>query len=101
MDKFVVTPFLDLNTEDGDLPIREEDLSRLTNAELRQLRISRTELRRCFAKGIKLMHHRDWARERPIAQESLDGEWFVLICGYNQFTHPLMGDNDASNSKKN
>jgi hypothetical protein len=86
----IKTPFLDVSTEDGDLRIYEDDLSRITAAELKQLRMTREVLQECFAEGVRLMKDRDWAKQGPCADETLEGEWFVLVVGYNQHTHPLM-----------
>jgi formate-dependent phosphoribosylglycinamide formyltransferase (GAR transformylase) len=85
-----------LGTEYGDVEIREEDLSLVPAAELKKFRITRAELRRCFAEAMELMKgatQEDWARRRPVCEETLDGKWEVHgPIGYNQYTHPLMHD---------
>jgi hypothetical protein len=96
----IKTPFLDVSTDDGDdvvsYRIYEDDLPRLTKADLKKLRISREVLHECFAEGVRLMKDRDWAKCRPCADEHADGTdevygtRMVLIVGYNQYTHPLM-----------
>jgi hypothetical protein len=87
-------PFMHLGTEHGDLEIREDDLSSVTDKELKKLRISREELRRCFAEAMEMMRgatQGDWARHRPTCEETLDGKWVVSgPIGYSQFSHPLM-----------
>jgi hypothetical protein len=90
----LIAPFMHLSTKDGDVEIREEDLSSVTDAQLKKWRITRNELCRCFAEAMALMQRatqEDWARGRPVCEESLEGEWVVGgPIGYNQFTHPLM-----------
>jgi hypothetical protein len=72
--------------------IGEDELSTLTNEELAKLRISREELHRCFAEGVKLMKGRsDSDRVRPIAVETYDGKWEVHIVQ----SDPLMQDSDG------
>ena len=46
---------LDISTYEGDVTIRESELSSITDADLTKLRISRKELHRLFAEGKKLM----------------------------------------------
>lgn len=102
----IKTPFLEITTDyaDGEVVayrIYEDDLPQLTEANLKELRITREVLRDCFVEGVRLMKDRDWAKCRPVADEDVDGtdEVFgsrlVLIVGYNQYTHPLM-DGPAS-----
>jgi hypothetical protein len=96
----MIIPFMHLGTEDGDVEIRAEDLSRITPAALKRWRITRAELRRCFAEAMELMKgatQGDWARRAPVCEETLDGKWVVVgRVGYNQYTHPLMyGDDDG------
>jgi hypothetical protein len=92
----MIIPFMHLGTEEGDVEIREEDLSLVTAAELKKYRITRAELRRCFAEAMELMKgatQEDWARRRPVCEETLDGKWEVVgTVHYNQHTHPLMDD---------
>jgi hypothetical protein len=90
----LVAPFMTLGTKDGNVDIRAEDLATVTDAELRRLRITREELRRCFAEAMEMMRGAtpaDWAKRRPVADQMQDGEWVVVgLVGYNQHTHPLM-----------
>jgi hypothetical protein len=47
-------PLLEVNTDYGlRRAIQEDDLTLLTDAELKTLRMSRADLQRCFAKGVK------------------------------------------------
>jgi hypothetical protein len=69
-----------LATDAGDIEIRKHELPSLTEAELKQHRISRQELRRCFAAGAKLMKSTTPSdRTRPVASETLDGKWEVRL----------------------
>ena len=80
---------LALATDYGDVEIREDDLSSLSDAELRRLRITRTELHRAFAEGAELMKSpSDWVR--PVAHKTFDGTWRVDLIGYSPTTDPLM-----------
>ena len=77
----MITPFMHLGTEDGDVEIREQDLPHITPAELKRWRITRAELRRCFAEAMELMKgatQKDWARHRPVCEKTLDGKWEVV-----------------------
>jgi hypothetical protein len=57
-------PLLEVNTDYGRRrAIQEHDLTSLTDAELKELRISRAELRRCFDGGGQADAGQD--RERP------------------------------------
>jgi len=86
-----MTAILDLGVADSDITITETDLPNITNAELRKWGISRRDLMRCFAEGVELMRGRSPAeRVRPIADQRLDGEWEVMLCGYSALTDPLM-----------
>jgi hypothetical protein len=88
----IKAPFLDVSTKDGDERIYEDDLPLVIARDLKRLRMTREVLHRCFAEGVRRMQEpgKDWARCRPTAQETLDGEWEVGCGGYNQYTHPLM-----------
>ena len=80
-------------TSDGDVEIQEHELPTLTEEELRNFGISREDLNRCFAEGVELMRGVEpGKRVRPIAQETLDGEWLVRLVGYSAVTDPLMND---------
>jgi hypothetical protein len=62
----------------GIVEVGEDELPTLTNKEIAKLRISREELRRCFAEGMKLMEGRGES-DRACAYETYDGEWEVRI----------------------
>ena len=77
----------------GNVEIGEDELPTLTNKELAKLRISRVELRRCFAEGVKLMEGRgDSDRVRACAYETYDGKWGVRIVRYSALSDPLVED---------
>jgi hypothetical protein len=77
----------------GAVEISEDELPRLTNRELAKLRISREELHRCFAEGVKLMKGRsDSDRVRPIAVETFNGKWEVHIVRYSSDPFKLFID---------
>ena len=80
---------LALATDYGDVEIREEDLSSLTEAELKRLRITRTELHRAFAEGVRLMKSRSDG-VRLVAHKTFDGTWRVDLFPYSPITDPLM-----------
>ena len=61
---------LALATDYGDIEIRENDLSSLTDAELMKFRITRSELYRAFAEGAELMKSRS-DRVRPVPTKPL------------------------------
>jgi len=67
---------LALATDYGDVEIREDDLSSITEAELKKLRITRNELNRAFAEGVRLVKSRS-DRVRPVAHKTFDGTWRV------------------------
>ena len=69
--------------------ICKEELSFISAAELRRLRITRKELHRVFAEGEKLMQsERTGARAGPIAYElRAGGGWDVCLCHYSQATY--------------
>ena len=88
----LIAPFMHIATEDGDVEIREEDLSVITDAELRMLRISREELRRCFGEAMEMMRgatQADWVQARPVAVP-LNRKWEVhaIVPGDNQDERP-------------
>ena len=68
----------------GAVEISEDELTTLTNKELAKLRISREELRRCFAEGVKLMKGRSDS-DRMLAVKTFDGTWEVHIVRYSSF----------------
>jgi hypothetical protein len=80
---------LALATDYGDVEIREDDLSLLADAELKKLRITRTELYQAFAEGAELMKSRS-DRVRPVAHKTFDGTWRVDLFRYSPITDPLM-----------
>jgi len=80
---------LALATDYGDVEVREEDLSSLTDAELKRLRITRTELYQAFAEGTELMKSRS-DRVRPVAHKTFDGTWRVDLFRYSPTIDLLM-----------
>ena len=76
---------LAVSTAYGAEEIREDEIPTLTNEDLTKLRMSREELHRCFAKGVKLMKGRS-DRVRPIAVKTFDGKWEVHIVPYRDIT---------------
>jgi hypothetical protein len=75
----------------GNVEIGEDELPTLTNKELAKLRISREELRRCFAEGVKLMEGRsDSDSVRACAYETYDGKWEVRIVRYWALSEPFL-----------
>ena len=80
---------LALATDYGDVEIRVEDLSSITEAELKKLRITRSELNRAFAEGVRLMKSRS-DRVRPVAHKTFDGTWRVDLFPYSPTSDPLM-----------
>jgi hypothetical protein len=84
---------IEISTYDGDYQIREDELSSVTDEQLRLLRLSRAELHRLFAEGVRLMKERNIQpgdRIRPCADETLDGEWVVNLVKYSALSDPLM-----------
>ena len=84
---------LDLAIDERDLEIREDELVSITNAGLKKLDISREELHRVFAEGVKLMRSRNVKpsdRVRPCAHQTLDGKWEVVLVRYSPLSDPLM-----------
>jgi hypothetical protein len=70
---------LELDTEKGDIEIREDELSTITDAELIEFGISRETLHDCFVEGLRLMQSINAdGRVRPHATPRLDGEWHSL-----------------------
>jgi len=80
---------LALATDYGDVEIRVDDLSSLTDAELKRLRITRSERNRAFAEGVQLMKSRS-DRVRPVAHKTFDGKWRVDLFPYSPTSDPLM-----------
>ena len=78
-------PMLEVSTDYGrQRAIHEHDLTSLIDEELKVLRISRAELRRCFADGVKLMQGKTESdRVPPCADEILDGRWIVNLVQYS------------------
>jgi len=73
----------------GIVEVGEDELQTLTNEALGKLRISREELRRCFAEGLKLMEGRGDS-DRACANETYDGKWKVRIVRYSALSDPLI-----------
>jgi hypothetical protein len=78
---------LSIATEEGEVIICDHELPSITDADLKLLRISRSELQRAFAEGVKLMRMRNdkpdrhWVR--PCASEGIDGRWVVGLVPYS------------------
>ena len=81
-----------VSTDEGwDILITEELLPTVTDEELAKLRLTREQLHRLFAQGLKLMEGKTVSdRVRPVASETLDGKWFVYLVRYSPLTDPLM-----------
>jgi hypothetical protein len=88
------------NDNDYDrVEIREDELDTLTEAGLRHIGISRSELQRVFAKAAELMRDvRPGDRVRPCADQTSKGEWLVLKVKYSEFTDPLMNKPPAGHA---
>jgi hypothetical protein len=84
---------LEVSSDRGDgIAIQADDLTLLTDAELKTLRMSRN-LQRCFAEGLKLMEGTtEHDRVRPCADEAADGEWIVTLVQYSALSDPLKQD---------
>ena len=88
----MTTKMLDLDTERGDIEIREDELPTITEAELIELGISRETLHDCFAEGVRLMQSINaWERVRPSAAPRLDGEWEVRLVRYSELSAGCRG----------
>jgi hypothetical protein len=71
---------LELDTENGDIEIREDELPTITDAELIKFGISRETLHDCFVEGVRLMQSiNPGERVRSYAAPRLDGEWEVRL----------------------
>ena len=71
---------LELDTEKGDIEIREGELLTLTDAELIEFGISRETLHHCFTEGVRLMESiNPGERVRFYAAPRLDGDWEVRL----------------------
>ena len=79
---------LALATDYGDVEILE-NLSSITEAELKRLRITRSELNRAFAEGVRLMKSRSDS-VRPVAHQTFDGTWRVDLFRYSPTSDQLM-----------
>ena len=67
---------LDLNNlgvDQCDLAVREDELGSFTNDELSDIGISREELHRVFAKGMRMLQKEK--RRYELADEIMDGIW--------------------------
>jgi hypothetical protein len=71
---------LELDTDKGDIEIREEELPTITDAELIEFGISRETLHDCFVEGMRLMQLiNPGERVRSYAAPRSDGEWEVRL----------------------
>ena len=76
-----------LATNEGDVEISEDQLPLVTDEDLKEFRISREELHRVFAEGVRLMREQGVKpsdRTRACAHEIEDGKWEVAIVGYSR-----------------
>ena len=83
--------YLEVGIAGGSVRIDEKDLPTIADAELRKLRISRKELRRCFEEGRRLMQgytDRDRVRacRRSTQRRNMGGEPCLVLA----FNDPLM-----------
>src|SRR5437870_2408144 len=65
--------------------IRKE-LASMTENDLKMLGISREVLHRCFAEGVRMMKAQNitpGGRIRPVAVETSNGEWRVILVQYS------------------
>jgi hypothetical protein len=82
---------LTVSTDEGDVEIREAELSTITDEDLQRLHIPREDLHRCFAEGMQMMQGVEpGERIRPVADQQCDGSWAVRLVRYSEFTDPLM-----------
>jgi hypothetical protein len=85
---------LEVSSDRGDsIAVQADDLTLLTDDELKTLRMSRADLQRCFAEGVRLLEgttERD--RVRPCADETADGEWIVTLVHHSALNDPLKQD---------
>ena len=78
------------------IEVREDELDTLTAADLHRIGISRSELRRVFAKAAELMRDvRPGERARPCADKTSEGQWLVLKVKYSALTDPMMNEPPA------
>ena len=88
----MTTKMLDLDTERGDIEIREDELPTITEAELIELGISRETLHDCFAEGVRLMQSISaWERVRFVPRPRMDGEWEVRLVCYSELSDRRRG----------
>ena len=79
---------IELSTERGAVLISEDDV--VTNAQLKQFRLSRKELHEIFAQGAKLMEGKTASDcVRPVAAEKSDGTWDVRLVQDFRPNNPL------------
>jgi hypothetical protein len=76
---------LELDTENGDIEIREDELPTIPESELIEFGISRETLQDCFVEGVRLMQSiTTGERARPCATPNLDGKWDVRLVRYRE-----------------
>lgn len=90
---------VDISTEGGDVQITEQDLP-LSDEDLSRLRISRDDFNRVWEEAAELMRGVEpGARMRAVADQALDGAWHVFRCRYSPINDPLMqGERSESKS---
>jgi len=80
---------LELDTEKGDIEIREDELPTIHESELIEFGISRETLRDCFVEGLRLMQSvTAGERARPCATPNFDGKWEVRLVRYPEYPDP-------------
>jgi hypothetical protein len=80
---------IQIGTDRGDVTI--DDPTKVTDAQLRRLHISRAELLRCWAEGMALMKGvKPGDRCGPVADETLDGKWVVHLVRHSPLSDPLL-----------
>jgi hypothetical protein len=84
--------YIDVNTPTGDLRITEEELPTLTDAEIAEYVLpARQVLHELFARGRELMRGKTESdRVRPVAGQTLDGDWTIHLVKYSPVSDPLM-----------
>jgi hypothetical protein len=84
--------YIDVNTPTGDLRITEEELPTLTDEEIAEYVLpARQVLDELFARGRELMRGKTESdRVRPVAGQTLDGDWIIHLVKYSPRSDPLM-----------
>src|SRR5262245_40072545 len=81
---------IDIATAEGNICINEDELPTVTDTELARFRLTREQLNQLFAAGMELMRGKTIRdRVRPVAAETLDGNWEVRIVRYSPLNDSL------------